>query len=841
MKNNYIISRPLWEVFVGEQNKVTTVGRLLTNPFKPVDVLYQETKAKIHKAKHDNDTHYLRCCYCNSSLYGRRNPQQPNMFTYYFCHHTPTEDQREKVLSCPYYTGVANDLYKDYCSDVENEWRTSNKYNVIEVLERSPLISLESIVNSHFIFSKDNDRNTKRKPDIYFEDLSGNKWAIEFYRSWITTEVVYSRELFFRDQSINLLWLFPVENNFNSESIADYVMFGSNNAYLSIRNNNRPANNVFYFGEKELQSTIQNNELTVSARYPKISIVDNNQAEVEFFTKEVLISTMSLAPEHRLPWAVDTTSNYTQYRNDIVKRLIQLRKAYHYCKTHLTYSDVSPSVLSSLEQVVSNVNGIDLATGMEKTINRYILRLLSYIQRSGSSNHEYRNVTAKLLKSAYVSYRTLKSKPLRKVDKEEVHALDKFCYLTSTRGISSVTYNNISNFQRDLAVRFELYQQQQLHRKKEALSLVKFRKLYNRMRSYDLFPMEHLPKVYEIRRGFDFFLVSPQTGRVIATKNSEIDSIILKTKRHDAAKKLRISDFYEHKKGMVTAKLQVDALLNDLDKILKQNHPLLKEYGLARLYTKEVTDLEIYISKYVVTNDDAAIISSRDLTDFNETKTGCEELIRGWWNAFSVIRSDAEKILLTDFNDLNNNLDTLIVKIRSGDCDRSDLTNLHDKYSIIEGYLKNDEYLSSLFKQNRFKWDTAYTEAYRLLNPIWASSESIETNRGVSINTFKRTHRVTRSHNATVLKMIRVEQNKIRSLCNAIDDSKTTASKLKGIRLNLNGIFGQFKISVKSLNKEHLNTTSKRVIDKVVNETTTKCLNARQSCNDRIENHNQPV
>ncbi len=97
MQNNNIISRPSWEVFIGEQNKVTTVGRLLNSTLKPVDALYQETKAKINKAKHDNSTHYLRCCYCNSNLYGRRSQQNTKQFTYYFCHHTPTDDaQRRK-------------------------------------------------------------------------------------------------------------------------------------------------------------------------------------------------------------------------------------------------------------------------------------------------------------------------------------------------------------------------------------------------------------------------------------------------------------------------------------------------------------------------------------------------------------------------------------------------------------------------------------------------------------------------------------------------------------------------------------------------------------------------
>ncbi|OBU30171.1 hypothetical protein [Photobacterium kishitanii] len=831
MQNNNIISRPSWEVFIGEQNKVTTVGRLLNSTLKPVDALYQETKAKINKAKHDNSTHYLRCCYCNSNLYGRRSQQNTKQFTYYFCHHTPTDDaQREKILSCPYYTGTGSDLYNDYCSDIENEWRTNNKYNVIEALESSSLISIESIVNNHFIFSKDDDLNTRRKPDIYFEDLKGNKWVVEFYRSWITTDVVYSRESFFRKKSINLLWLFPSENKFNSESIADYIMFGSNNAYLSIRNNHRPANNVFYFDENELQSTINNNELTVLTRYPKISVIDNNRVEVEFLTKEALLSAMSLDPGHRLPWAVDTKYNYAQYRGNIAHRLTRLRKAYRYCKTHLSYNEVSPRILSSLDEVILDVHSIDYNNiDVEKTINRYILRLRSYSERSGASTIKFRNTTAKLLKSAYALYRTLKSKPLRKIKEKEVNDLVRLCYLINNKDLSSSTYNNIQTFQRDLVTRFELFQQQRQHRGKEAEALIQFRKLCKRMRSYDLFPINHLTKVNEIRHGLEFLSISSQTAKILTTKNGQINAIILKTKRHNTAKnvllilndikainddickitdilamnvdnvqfnisrchvliskltdikqrllsttpelsshsnqclnnkikaakltlsdiskrlserdnhlQLRISEFYSLRKEIDIAISQANTHLDNLENIIKSNYSTLKEYNLIRSYVPDIKNIENELYKCIVTNNDYLIMQESALIEFNNAKTSCESLLDDWWHVFNVIRNEADELLYTQLDELNDSIDTLIVKIRSGDCNKPDLAILYDKGKNVTEYISNDPYLSSKIKQSQFKWSTAYAEAYRLLNPVQPSNTSTVSYAAVSNNAFKK-------------------------------------------------------------------------------------------------------
>ena len=911
-QRGWCVSRPLWEIFVGKQNKVTTVGRLLNGVLKPVDMMYQEVKEKINKAKYDDGSDHLRCCHCNNGLYGRRSKQGTGATLYYFCHYTPTDEtQKEKVLSCPYYTGNGGDIYSDYCSDVENEWRINNKYNVIEALENSPVISSGSIVNSQFVFSKDDDENTRRKPDIYFEDERGNKWAIEFYRSWITTEVVYRRESFFRGESINLLWLFPAENKFNSELIADYIMFGSNKSYLSVKNNNRAANNVFYFDGNQLQSTNKNNELTVLARYPVISFLDNNRAEVEFLTKEVLISEMSLAPEYRLPWAVDTKYNHTQYRNDIAHRLIRLRKAYHYCKSHLIYNEVSFRVLSSLKQIIRNVSDIDYDAEVEKTINRYLLRLHSYIKRSGISTNNLRNATAKQLKSAYKLYRILKSKPLRKIKEKEVNNLARLCDLISDKGLSSPTYNNIQSFKCDLVIRFKLYQQQQHLRGREAEALIKFRKLYNRMRSYDLFPIKHLTKVNEIRRGFEFVSVSPQTGKMIATKNGEMDVIVSKTKRHKTANnallirtnikainaclgngndiqatnisisileiksaeikrilrenpsnlaprtnryindklktasttiidirrhlsetkknlQLQISEFYNRRNKMDTIISQVNTLFYNLENIIKSNYSVLKEYSLIRSCANDLINIENNISECVVLEGDYLVVSSDDLVEFNNAKTGCEELIGEWWDVFGTIRNEVEDLQLTEFNGLNDSIDTLLVKIRMGDYDGSELTVLYNKYKNVADYISDDQYLSSKIKQYQFKWNTAYAEACRLLNPVRSSNVSTEGCGAISTNVFKRTHSVVRRNNTSILKNLRSEQRKIITLCLTVIDSNATLSNLGGIRLNLNGTFGQFKLNVKSLDKEHLTPSSKRVIDKTVQDITVKYLEAKQ-------------
>ncbi|SKC30981.1 hypothetical protein CZ809_00459 [Photobacterium piscicola] len=543
MSVSSVVSRPLWEVFYGAQKKVITVGRLLENPFKPTDVQYQEILANINKAKHDHNDHYLRCSFCNSPLFGRRrNGDNGNkeQFTYFFCHNKNAKDSNiKKIESCPFYTSGANELYNSYCSDKENEWRTNSKYDVISELERSQLVLSQSIINSHFIFSNDDEVNTRRKPDIYFEDQQSNKWVVEFYRSWITTYVAYNRETFFRKQGINLLWLFPVDNGINSAAIEDYIMFGSNNSYLSIKEQHRAANNVFYFGAQQLTATQKKHELTVLAKYPIINKLDNTEFDVEFKTKEVSIFEMSLSPNERLPFAIDTKPNLISYRNDVAHQLVRLRKAYSYCKKHLSYKNVSSRIVIALKDVRDRLDSFDFESyRTQKRVKTYSLRLQSYFSRAGYNVSHSRSKAAANLVTAGDLRRKLKIVPLRKFKQVDFDNLKQLGHCIPSLKITS-QFIAMQQFYAELNARLEGLNQLTQHRTKISYNLLKLRKLERRVRCYEYLPQEHINKTNELRSEQDFTLVSTRTSIIVASLNAKIDAAITHSLRYDLASDIR--------------------------------------------------------------------------------------------------------------------------------------------------------------------------------------------------------------------------------------------------------------------------------------------------------------
>ncbi|OBU30170.1 hypothetical protein AYY23_21580 [Photobacterium kishitanii] len=59
---------------------------------------------------------------------------------------------------------------------------------------------------------------------------------------------------------------------------------------------------------------------------------------------------------------------------------------------------------------------------------------------------------------------------------------------------------------------------------------------------------------------------------------------------------------------------------------------------------------------------------------------------------------------------------------------------------------------------------------------------------------------------------------------------------MSGAKVNLNGTFSQFKINVISLDKEHLSSTSKRIIDETTQIFKGMCFDAIQLYSENISN-----
>lgn len=386
------IYRPNWEIFVGDRNIVSTPKRLLSSLSYPIKVNFEHIRRDIEDQKHKKK-HHLRCTYCNTPLYAKHQTLSKG-YGYGFVHLSKATPNIDLMNSCPFYTN--NSLFQSYCSEEENEWRAYYKYEVLDTLPKNINIKTESILNSHFVFTRDNDKNIRRKPDIYFEDIYNNKWAVEFFRSWITTTIVHEREQYFRNRGTNLLWLFPPEDSerdiFGCKSISDYIMYGSNKDALAILNtkHNRPSNNIFIFGESELVKSQKQNNLFITTVYPTISISTQN---ITLNRELVSIDELNLDPYHRLPYAIDTSGNIKTYRRDIAIKVARLRRAYHYTKHNNKCSDISVSIIDELKKVVFSCSDLlflqstlllhveRLTIHINKYINKYQFRCENYHNR----------------------------------------------------------------------------------------------------------------------------------------------------------------------------------------------------------------------------------------------------------------------------------------------------------------------------------------------------------------------------------------------------------------------------------------------------------------------------
>ncbi|KJG55071.1 hypothetical protein UA38_21675 [Photobacterium kishitanii] len=901
-----VVSRPLWEVFYGNPKKVTTVGRLLENPFKPTDVKYQEILANINKAKHDHDEHYLRCSFCNSPLYGRRNTGEKDskeQFTYAFCHNKHAKDSNiEKISSCPFYTGAGNDLYKSYCSDKENEWRTNSKYDVISELERSKSVLSQSIINSHFIFSNDDEVNTRRKPDIYFEDQQANKWAVEFYRSWITTYVAYSREAFFRKQGINLLWLFPVDNGINSAAVEDYIMFGSNNSYLAIKEQHRAANNVFYFGEKQLTATNKNGELTVLAKYPVINKLSDNEFDVEFLSKEVSISEMSLSPNERLPFAVDTKPNLMNYRNDVAYHLVRLRKAYRYCKAHLSYTDIPSSILTALKAVRDNLVNFEFQNNhTQNRVNTLSLRLQSYCSRAGKNASYSRSKAAANLLTARDLRRNLTVVPLRKFKQVDFDNLKRLGNCIPNLKITS-QFISMGEFYTELNTGIEGLNQLKQQRVKTSHALLTLRKLERRVGCFEYLPQEHISKTNELRSDLDFALVSSRTSAIVAHLNQKIDKAITRSFRHYLTTDIRKvrsllqsfssrikplscmskDDIEQMNQGEITQALTllrsldpeldrakgrlsdvrytaekrtVERLQKSLNKaknhhadittklVAKENRlfqeKLWHEERLKRINTQKeefLTSLKRLHELYLVLknlelslgnvmqrfdlallhNEEAIIISRKineyldssdcsidsDVSYLNYTdKNSCKQLVDEYWSIFGVFKSDADLKLASEFDALTDKLELLNAAIRKREKNVTDLHAIQLERESLLSYVKHYGFQALDERLKRSRWHSLCRQAESLLSPSWSQKENVRGKNGD-----KNANREQRDHNASVLTQIRHQERDIRRYCSVYVTNK-------GVKLNLNGTYGQLKRNINILNEEHLSNSTKLILE----------------------------
>lgn len=347
-----LIFRPYWEIIVSDET-ITTAERLFTNTLDPISAHYEKIRKQIAIYRANKHT-YLRCAHCRTPLFAKT---YNNGNQYGFTHHSNLSPNLEIMATCPYYTSESH--INSLCTKEETAWRTDSKYSVYDQLKQYSQIDQDSIKIGEFIFSQDDDENRRRKPDLSFTDRNGNKFAIEFYRAWINTQIAHDREMFFRRQGINLLWLFPSDTTKhfvkNSRSMKMHVMYGQFSNDPKVRKfstTTASSNNVFCYESPVITSA----EFSFDCIYPVYQIANpENFPEItttaKYCRQRVTLKDLSLDPTHRLPIAVDTSSNQRLQRDLIAQLTNDFRQVY--CQT-MTMSGITADDFDFVSKVLPN-------------------------------------------------------------------------------------------------------------------------------------------------------------------------------------------------------------------------------------------------------------------------------------------------------------------------------------------------------------------------------------------------------------------------------------------------------------------------------------------------------
>ncbi|WP_063661513.1 hypothetical protein [Aliivibrio fischeri] len=342
------------------------------------DEYVSQSILKSHIAKQSVEGNaYVRCgsCDCPVNLIARNATTEA-----YFRHVSSKAPNLEIMQLCSFYTGSESffgpgDIYKG-----EGQWHFKTKHFLAEKIKNTG--DFKNIEIEKFIFSKDPEVDARRKPDIAFEDHNGNRFVIELTRWWMNPEVVYKRERFFREQAINLIWLFSPTCEESNSTTMNMILYGS----ASSRKDMCPdvlSNvecNVFILSDAALLDMQKHNRITFDVLYPIARFDEQSQEIVVEKHQELMnINSLNLEPENRLPFSIKTSNSFQEAIR--IKKLNkrQLLAAKYRALRALAYNELT---LCSEEDELKCLNIINSAATTSHLTMKNQARLTKYVERA---------------------------------------------------------------------------------------------------------------------------------------------------------------------------------------------------------------------------------------------------------------------------------------------------------------------------------------------------------------------------------------------------------------------------------------------------------------------------
>ncbi|QFT13274.1 hypothetical protein [Vibrio sp. THAF190c] len=270
-----------------------------------------------------DDKIYVRCSECGCPLvYVARNAVQ----SAHFRHQVSKANSIEQVKKCSFYTQSHQFFGAASIYHGEGKWHMEHKYWLAQLLELSSQVVSDSIQVEKYLFDKDPEKNARRRPDVYFETVSGDCFAIELTRWWMDPRVVIERERFFRRQGINLLWLFSPTCAEHNSATFNLVLYSGGNE-PSYKPDLTEAGlsghcNAFVLTDDTKNRSNTEQKLWFEVQFPVFSA----HTDIQYLSKTIhstiaTLTDLNLDPKNRLPYAVPTLDNYRQARDDYLQKV----------------------------------------------------------------------------------------------------------------------------------------------------------------------------------------------------------------------------------------------------------------------------------------------------------------------------------------------------------------------------------------------------------------------------------------------------------------------------------------------------------------------------------------
>ncbi|MCU8134746.1 hypothetical protein M2H33_06160 [Vibrio vulnificus] len=294
---NYINSdnkNGLWELAIkGIEGPILASDYLGLYGSTPDEARTASIKKKIvvHSAEGED---FIQCGYCGLSV--RYRARSATSRAAFYHKHIPELDE----VDCPFHSDYHGDFAFTEAEMHETQWHFRTKHFIAGILRESDQIKRDSIQVEKFVFAEKGTSKKWRKPDIYFEDTNGNRFAIELIQGWLDPEIIHAREQFFIGEEINLIWLF---SEGRSDSIFYYIMYGTAleahpESFSEFESKVKDIQcNAFVFSQEALDKSQESGEFYFEAHFPEFDFKSTELfLEMSYGCQMVVLSDLILSP-----------------------------------------------------------------------------------------------------------------------------------------------------------------------------------------------------------------------------------------------------------------------------------------------------------------------------------------------------------------------------------------------------------------------------------------------------------------------------------------------------------------------------------------------------------------